>query len=175
MSVAATLRDAYALQLGADHIIDNWGFDENLPRLAGEAAEGAMGATVCAFYGENVPMMKSVVEYAQKMNPGVPQDKRLIRTVQGWGAVLLLTEALKRTGKAGTDMSGPAIVQKGFETMKDFELGIGSAPVSYTATDHRPAGKVTIYEWKGGKFSLVELVDVKGRWPEKWANEWLGW
>jgi branched-chain amino acid transport system substrate-binding protein len=59
--------------------------------------------------------------------------------------------------------------------MKDLELGIGAAPVTFTATDHRPAGKVNIYEWKGGKFTLVEDVDVKGRWPEKWATEWLGW
>ena len=175
MSVSATLRDAYALGLSANHIINNWGFDENLPRLAGEAAEGAMGATVCAFYGENVPMMKNIVEYAKKINPGVPQDKRLIRTVQGWGAVLVLADALKRADKAGGDLSGPAILEKGFETMKDLELGIGAAPVTFTATDHRPAGKVNIYEWKGGKFTLVEQVDVKGRWPEKWATEWLGW
>jgi branched-chain amino acid transport system substrate-binding protein len=175
MSVAATLRDSYALGLGAQHIINNWGFDENLPRLAAEAAEGAMGATVCAFYGENVPMMNHIVEYAKKINPGVPQDKRLIRTVQGWGAVLLMSEALKRTDKAGGDLSGPIILKNGVETLKDFELGVGSAPVTFTAADHRPAGKVTIYEWKGGKFNLVELVDLKGRWPEKWANEWLGW
>jgi branched-chain amino acid transport system substrate-binding protein len=175
MSVAATLRDAFALGLSADHIINNWGFDENLPRLAGEAAEGAMGATVCAFFGENAPMMKNIMEYAKKQNPGVAPEKRLIRTVQGWGAVLLLAEALKRTDKAGGDLSGPAILQKGFETMQDLDLGLGSAPVSFTATDHRPAGKVPIYEWRGGKFTLVEQVDVKGRWPEKWAAEWCGW
>ncbi|RJR17380.1 MAG: branched-chain amino acid ABC transporter substrate-binding protein, partial [Desulfobacteraceae bacterium] len=50
MSVSATLRDAFGLGLGADWIVNNWGFDENLPRLAGEAAEGVMGATPCAFY-----------------------------------------------------------------------------------------------------------------------------
>ena len=174
MSVAATLRDAYALGLGAEHIINNWGIDENLPRLAAEAAEGAMGAAVCAFYGENVPMMKNIVDYSKKMNPGVSQDKRLIRTVQAWGAVLLLSESLKRADKAG-DLSGPAILQKGIETLKDHDLGVGSAPVTFTATDHRPAGKVPIYEWKGGKYTLVEFVDVKGRWPEKWAKDWLGW
>jgi len=175
MSVAATLRDAYALGLGADHIMNNWGFDENLPRLAGEAAEGAMGAAVCAFFGENVPMMKEIMAYAKKLNPGVPPDKRMIRSVQGWGAVLLVAEALKRADKAGGDLSGPSILQKGFETMRDFDLGVGSAPVTYTATDHRAAGKVPVYECRGGKFTLVELVDVKGRWPEKWAREWLGW
>ena len=174
MSVAATLRDAYSLGLGADHIINNWGFDENLPRLAGEAAEGAMGAAVCAFFGEDVSKMDKVVEYAKKYNPGVPAEKRLIRTVQAWGAVMILWEALNRADKAG-DLSGESILKNGFETFKDFEIGLGAPPVTYTATDHRVAGQVPIYEWKNGAFNLVEKVDLKGRWPDKWANEWIGW
>jgi len=174
MSVAATVRDAYSLGLGADHIVNNWGFDENLPKLAGKASEGVMGAAVCAFFGENVPMMDKVVEYAKKFNPGIPSEKRLIRTVQGWGDVLILWEALKRADKAG-GLSGENILKNGFETMKDYDIGLGAAPVNFTATDHRVAGIVPIYEVKDGKFQIVEKVDLKSRWPEKWANEWLGW
>jgi branched-chain amino acid transport system substrate-binding protein len=174
MSVAATVRDAYALELGADHIVNNWGFDENLPRLAGKAAEGVMGAAVCAFFGNDVPMMDKVVEYAKKYNPGVPLEKRLIRTVQAWANVLALSEAMKRADKAG-DLSGDSIVKNGFETMKDFDIGLGVPPLNYTATDHRISGKVPIYEIKDGKFQVVEVVDLKGRWPKKWPEEWLGW
>ena len=25
------------------------------------------------------------------------------------------------------------------------------------------------------KIKLVETVDLKARWPKKWASEWLGW
>ncbi len=174
MSVAATVRDAYALGLGADHIVNNWGFDENLPRLAGKAAEGVMGAAVCAFFGNDVPMMDKVMEYAKKYNPGVPLEKRLIRTVQAWANVLALSEAMKRADKAG-DLSGESIVKNGFETMKDFDVGLGVPPLNYTSTDHRISGKVPIYEIKEGKFQVVEVVDLRGRWPEKWAKEWLGW
>lgn len=174
MSVAATLRDAYALGLGADHIVDNWGFDENLPKLAGKASEGVMGATVCAFFGENVPMMDKVVEYAKKYNPGVPLEERLNHTVQGWANVLALSEAMKRADKAG-DLSGESILKNGFETMRNFDIGLGVPPLNYTSTDHRISGRVPIYEVKDGKFQVVEVVDLKGRWPEKWANEWLGW
>ena len=174
MSVAATLRDAYALELGADHIVNNWGFDENLPRLAGKAAEGVMGAAVSAFFGNDVPMMDKVVEYAKKYNPGVPLEKRLIRSVQAWANVLALSEAMKRADKAG-DLSGESIVKNGFETMKDFDIGLGVPPLNYTATDHRISGKVPIYEIKDGKFQIVEVVDLKGRWPKKWPEEWLGW
>jgi branched-chain amino acid transport system substrate-binding protein len=133
-----------------------------------------MGAAVCAFFGENVPMMDKVVEYAKKFNPGVPMEKRLIRTVQGWGDVLILWEALKRADKAG-GLSGENILKNGFETMKDYDIGLGAAPVNFTATDHRVSGTVPIYEVKDGKFQIVEKVDLKSRWPEKWANEWLGW
>ncbi|MBW2108995.1 MAG: ABC transporter substrate-binding protein [Deltaproteobacteria bacterium] len=174
MSVAATLRDAYSLGLGADHIVNNWGFDENLPRLAGEAAEGVMGVAPCAFFGEDVPRMDKVVEYAKKYNPGVPVKKRLIRTVQAWGDVMILWEALKRADKAG-DLSGESILKNGFETLRNFDIGLGAPPITFTSTDHRVGGQVPVYEWKNGKFTLVERVDLKSRWPKKWASEWIGW
>ena len=28
---------------------------------------------------------------------------------------------------------------------------------------------------KGGKFVRLEYVNLKKRWPKKWASEWLGW
>ena len=174
MSVAATLRDAYSLGLGADHLIKCWGYDENLPKLSGKAAEGAMGCAPWAFFGLDVPLMDKVIEYAKKYNPGVPLEKRTIHTVQAWASALGLAEALKRADKAG-DLSGEGILKKGFETMKDYEIGLGIAPVTYTATDHRSQSQAKIYEYKNGKFSLIDEVDLKKRWPDKWANEWLGW
>lgn len=174
MSVAATVRDAFALDLGAEHIVNNWGFDENLPRLAGKASEGVMGATVCEFFGNDVPMMDKVVEYAGRYNPGVPLEKRLVRSIQAWANVLALWEAMKRADKAGS-LSGESILKNGFETLKGFDIGLSVPPLNYTATDHRIAGKLPIYEIKNGKFEIVEVVDLKTRWPDKWANEWLGW
>jgi branched-chain amino acid transport system substrate-binding protein len=174
MSVSATLRDSYALGLDADHIVNNWGFDENLPRLAGEAAEGVMGATPCAFYGQDYKNMDIIVETAKKYHPGIRQDKRLIRTVQAWGDALIVWEALKRADKAG-DLTGQGIMTKGFETLAGFDIGLGAAPITFKDTDHRPATGCLVQEWKGGKFQPVESVDLKERWPDKWEKEWLGW
>ena len=115
-----------------------------------------------------------MIEYAKKYNPGVPLEKRLIRTVQAWANVLGLAEAMKRADKAG-DLSGESILKNGFETMENFDVGLGVPPLNYTATDHRISGNVPIYEIKDGKFQVVEVVDLKGRWPKKWASEWLGW
>jgi branched-chain amino acid transport system substrate-binding protein len=88
-----------------------------------------------------------------------------------------LTEALKRADKAG-DLSGPGILQKGFETMKDYAIlegGLGTNPVTYTSADHRSTSIVPVYELRDGKFVFVKTIDVKARWPEKWAKEWFGW
>lgn len=179
MSVAATVRDAYALGLGVNWIVNNWGFDENLPRLAGKAAEGVMGATPCAFFGQNVKNMDLVVSSAEKYSPGVPIGKRLNRTIQAWGDALVLWEAMKRVDKKGVDLTkkgcGAAIMKEGFETMRNFDIGLGAAPISFTATDHRPATGCIVQEWKGGKFQVVEDVDLKKRWPKLWATKWLGW
>jgi len=174
MSVAATLRDAHALELDADHIIKNWGFDESLPLLAGKSAEGAIGCAPWAFFGQNVKLMDKVMEYATKYTPGIPPEKRTIHTVQAWANLLGLAEAIKRADKAG-DLSGEGILKKGFETMVDYEIGLGLAPVSFSATDHRPQSKVRVYELKTGKFSLLDEVDLKDRWPDKWKSEWIGW
>ncbi len=174
MSVSATIRDAYSLGLEAGWIINNWGFDENLPRLAGEAAEGVMGATPCAFFGQPYENMDIVIETAKKYNPGVPQEKRLIRTVQAWGDALILWEALKRADRAG-ELSGHGIMVKGFETMRNFNIGLGASPITYTATDHRPTTGCLVQEWTNGGFREVERVNLKARWPDKWEHEWHGW
>jgi len=174
MSVAATMRDAFALDLGADHIMNNWGFDENLPRLAGEAAEGAIGATPCAFYGQPVKNMDIVLEAGRKFSPGVAQETRLIRTIQAWANALVLWEAMIRADKAG-DLSGPGIMEKGFRSFDGYDIGLGAPPVTFTPTDHRPATGCLIQEWKDGKFQELARVDLKERWPEKWEKEWLGW
>jgi branched-chain amino acid transport system substrate-binding protein len=174
MSVAATIRDAYALSLGADHIIDNWGFDENLPRLAGEAAKGAMGATPCAFYGQPYKNMDIVIASAKKYNPGVPQDKRTIHTIQAWGDALITWDAMKIADKAG-DLTGQGIMKKGFESFRNYDIGLGASPITFTPTDHRPATGCLVQEWTGVDFKEVERVDLKKRWPEKWEKDWLGW
>lgn len=173
MSVAATIKDAHALELGADHIVNNWGYDENLVRLAGPAAEGVMGIAVTAFYGEKVPLMDKVLEYGKKINPGVPPEARMIRTVQSWVQVLMMAEAMKRADKAGK-LNGPGI-KEAFETFKDWTPGLGRPPITLTATDHRPGSVIPIYRVKGGKFELVKNVDLKARWPKQWDGEFFGY
>jgi branched-chain amino acid transport system substrate-binding protein len=174
MSVAATLRDAYQLGLKSDHLIQNWGFDENLIKIAGPAAEGAYGCAPWAFFGQDVKLMDKVVEYAKRYNPGVPLENRTIHTQQAYASTLGMAEAMRRADKAG-DLTGEGILRKGFETMRDYEIGLGMAPVTFTATDHRPMSLVRVYQVSDGKFNLLTEVDMKAMYPDEWANKWIGW
>ena len=174
LSVAAAIRDAFASGLEADHIANSWAFDENLIRLAGKAAEGVMGASSCAFYGEDVPLMNTITRYGQKYHPGVPAEKRLVRTIQAWANVLALREALKRADTAG-ELSGETIMKKGFETFDGVDIGLRVSPLTYTSSDHRASGEVNIYQIENQKFVYMTKIDLKGRWPDKWVKEWFGW
>jgi branched-chain amino acid transport system substrate-binding protein len=59
--------------------------------------------------------MDIVVASAKKYSPGVPQENRLIRTIQAWGNALVLWEALIRADKAGA-LTGQGIMEKGFRS-----------------------------------------------------------
>ena len=102
------------------------------------------------------------------------RDQGTARAFGGNFALMDLPVAQIAFGKAGK-LDGESILKLGFETMNNFDIGLGAAPVTFTATDHRVAGIVPIYENKGGKFQIVEKVDLKSKWPEKWAKEWIGW
>jgi branched-chain amino acid transport system substrate-binding protein len=174
MSTAATLKDAYALGLGADHIMNHWAFDENLPRLAGPAAEGAIGLIACALFIDEYPAKNRVVEYAKKLNPGVPLANRTVRDVQGWVKVTLAVEAMKIADKAGK-LNGPGI-KESFETMRNWPglKEYGGQLVTLTPTDHRYSSVVRVGRVLQGKPKTVAEIDMRAKFPDKWAS-WLGW
>jgi len=174
MSVSAAIKDAYALGLGADHIINNWGFDENLVKLGGPAVEGAMGLIACALFIDEYPAKKKVLEYGKKLNPGIPLENRLIRTIQGWVKVTLAVEAMKKADKAGK-LNGPGI-KDAFETFKDWPglKEFGGQLVTITPTDHRYSSIVRVGRVVKGKPQTVGEIDMRAKFPDKWAS-WLGW
>ncbi len=177
MSVATAVKDAYALQLEADHIMNNWGFDKNLVRMTGPAGEGVIGCASCAFLGDDVPYMDKVIEYTQKVNPAVSLEKRDIRTVQAWVKVSLACAGLQRADKAGK-LDGPGI-KASLESLRDWypfdkENALGRPPTTITSTDHRPSPVSLLYTIKDGKITFFTKINMKEKFPDKWQS-WLGW
>jgi len=161
-STAVILKDAAKLGLDTKFIINVWGFDENLPKLAGDAVkERAYGMGPFAMWGADVPGMKAPMEIHEAKHP---DDSHTVHYIQGWSSMMVMWEGLKRA-KA---LDGPS-VKAAIETLKDYDTGGLTAPVTYTPTDHRPNTTLNINMMDAeGKIVTVKSVTLERR------PEWLG-
>jgi branched-chain amino acid transport system substrate-binding protein len=122
-------------------------------KLAGEAAEGrAFGMVPVAPFGADVPGMKDVVASAGG-------QAYSLHYVKAWVSMMVMNEGLKRAQKAGK-LDAPGL-KAALETIKDFDTGGLTAPITYSATDHRPNTTLTIYTvGKGGKMEKVKEMSM---------------
>jgi branched-chain amino acid transport system substrate-binding protein len=160
---SVVLRDAKKLGLATKWGSNTWGFGENLIAVAREAAEGVVAAMLNPPFGASVPGMAKVVEFHKKNHPADTHDTNYVR---GWSYVMVWAEGLKRADKANA-LTGEGI-KAALETLKDFDLAGLAAPVTYSAIDHRPTTKVSLYQIQGGK--IVKLGDQE----QARKQEWLG-
>ncbi|MGA6992932.1 MAG: ABC transporter substrate-binding protein [Candidatus Deferrimicrobiaceae bacterium] len=158
-SAAVIIKDAKKLGLKTKFLVNIWGNDEDLVKIAGDAAEGTLGLQAAAVYGDDVPGMKLIKEVTK----GEHQNTHYVR---GWVSMMALCEALKIADKNG-QLNGPG-VKAALETFKDFDTGGLTSKLTYTAGDHRPNMSAKVYEYKGGKTVLKATIEL----PRK--AEWLG-
>lgn len=161
--VSLVLKGAKALGLATKFGSNPYGFSEQLPLVAKETAEGVTGVVPHMPYGENVPGMKTLLDYHKANHPTDTHDALYVR---GWASATVWIEALKRADKAGK-LTGEG-VRAAVETLNNFDLGGLASPVTWTATDHRPATKTAIYQVQGGKLVKIKEYDMPRR------PDWLG-
>ncbi len=151
--VPVVLKDSYKLGLKTRYVVNNYGIDERTPSLAGEAGEGVMGIADIAYWGDDVPGMKILMDFHNKHHPN---DTHYSAYMRGWLWTLLAVEAIKR---AGSDLTGDA-VKKALESLRDFDTWGLTPPFTYTADDHRPTTRAKLYVIKGGKLVPMREVSV---------------
>ena len=161
--VSLVLKGAKALGLTTRFGSNPYGFSEQLPLVAKEAAEGVTGVMPHVPFGTPVPGMKALEDFHKANHPTDTHDAMYVR---GWASATVWVEALKRADKAGK-LTGEG-VRAALETFKDFDLGGLTSPVTWTATDHRPSTTTAVFMVKDGK--LVKVKDYT--FPRK--PEWLG-
>jgi len=161
-STAVIIKDAAKLGLDSKFLVNVWGFDENLVRLTGDAAkERVYGMGPFAMWGTDVPGMKPIMEMHETKHP---DDTHTVHYVQGWCSMMVMWEGLKRASA----LDGPS-VKAALETLKDFDTGGLTAPVTYTPTDHRPNTTLNINKIdEDGNIVTVKTVTMERR------PEWLG-
>jgi branched-chain amino acid transport system substrate-binding protein len=160
--VPVVLKDSYKLGLKTRYVVWNYGFDERTPSLAGEAAEGLVGIADIAFWGDDVPGMKILMEFHLKHHP---HDTHEAPYMRGWLWTLLAVEAIRRAG----DNPSSEAIKAALESLRDFDPWGLTPPFTHTADDHRPTTRARLYVVNGGR--LVRLRDVEV--PRHKA--WLGW
>lgn len=153
-SCAVIVRDAGKIGLDTRFIMNTWGFDETFLRKAGNYANGrTYGVVPCALWGDNVPGMKNIMEAHGKYRSA---KSHTVHYVKGWLSIMTMAEGIK---KAGDDLTGPG-VKDALETLKGFNMGNLSAPITYTKKDHRPNTKLKIYKIEAGEYQLVTEIGM---------------
>jgi len=158
-STSVILKSAKNIGMETTFFTNIWGSDENLPKLAGEDADGAYSNQAAAVYGDDVPGMKAIMELTDNQ----PQMTHFTR---GFVSVLVMAEGLKRAAAKG-GITGESL-KNALETLRDFDpMGLAPA-ISYFPDDHRPNMAVFLYTIKDGKLTFVKEQILERR------ADWLG-
>lgn len=158
-STAVIMKDAQKLGMTCTFLTNIWSSDENIFKLAGDAANGHFGLQGGVIYGQDVPGMKIIRELTK-------EEPQMTHYVRGFVSAMVMCEGMKMA-KATGEVTGESI-KAALETMRDFDPQ-GLAPaISYFADDHRPNLSVNITAFTGGKLEFVKTETLERK------KEWLG-
>ena len=159
-STAVIMKDAQKLGMTCTFLTNIWSSDENIFKLAGDAANGHFGLQGGVIYGQDVPGMKALMAVAK-------DQPQMTHYVRGFVSMLVMGEGLRLAAAKGP-LTGPSI-KAALESMTDYDP-LGLAPkVTFLPTDHRPSMAVFLYKISGGKLTFVaqESLDRKAEWLGK--------
>ncbi|MBE9546678.1 MAG: ABC transporter substrate-binding protein [Proteobacteria bacterium] len=148
-AASVILKYARKLELKTRFIGLNWCADEKLIALAGEAAEGFTGTAPFIFTDVNIPGIRKILEYNRRK--GVDIEGYILRHIQGWTTAEVMLEGVRR---AGNDLSGSGI-KKGLESIRGYNTGGITAPVTFAPSDHRGCKKLKLVRVVDGKWQLI--------------------
>ena len=158
-STAVILKDAAKLKMDCTFFINIWGIDENLIKLAGDAANGNIGNLGSVTYDDDT----EGVTLIRKLTGGEHQMSHYLR---GFASMLVMAEGMKMAAAKG-QLDGPGI-KAALETVRDYDpMGL-TPPISYFPADHRPTMSVFIYRVEDGRLVKVASPSLERR------ADWLG-
>jgi branched-chain amino acid transport system substrate-binding protein len=137
----------------------NWCGDELFVTGAGPASEGVIAVMPFAPPTGAAEGLQDLVTFTG----GQAQlEAKGLRYVQGWFTMATMAEGVRKALEAadGGDITGPD-VKAALETVKDFETGGVSRPITFTETNHAGMPSTPLYVVKGGKFEkLADEIDI---------------
>jgi branched-chain amino acid transport system substrate-binding protein len=147
---ALLLKDAKRLGMEDVQVVClNWCADENLINLAGDAAEGVVGTLPFTPPTVDVPGLADPRAFLEAQ--GKDLNEVGLHYSQGWWTMAVMTEGIRRVVANGDEITGENI-RAALETLKDFDTGGVTAPITFTATDHRGNRSLRIFKVQDGQW-----------------------
>jgi branched-chain amino acid transport system substrate-binding protein len=179
-SASVIVRDAKAAALTTRFVVNVWGFDENMIKLIGAAADGVLASNPSVYYGEPAAGMPKLLDVLRRFHGkeptftwGTTQTPFIASYVRGWLNVQMLKKGLEiivdnwDTYSRLGGFSGPS-VRSALETLKDWDPDGLAARISLTRADHRPSTTTRIVTVRNGRIVVLKQMTVERR------KDWLG-
>jgi len=171
-SVISLLKSCATVGVDVQFLANIWGYDENVMRAAGDAADGVVWVVAAAPWGTEVPGMATVREISKMSDPDGTEGRRL-HYMRGVCSVFYMKDAMVWADENG-GITGPNI-KAGMEQMREHvPAGLEGVclPSTWTETDHRGTTTVLVYRGQvaGDQRDMehVATIEIERR------PEWLG-
>ena len=151
---AISIKELSRLRFPMDHMVSFvWGGGESDVNVAGwDTAEGYQ-ALQFAGVGKDHQVIKDIIAmYKADGKPEPEQMKQSVYYNRGVFTGALHSRAIAHAIAAKGEKATGADVRKGFESIKDFDLGGFLPPVTITPEDHEGGGYVQVWQIQGGKW-----------------------
>lgn len=149
---AVLLKDAQSQGFEAQFICLNWCADEILVNLAGDAAEGVMGAIPFAPPSSPVAGHDEAKKFLE--GQGKTLDEATLHYTQGWWTMATMVEGIRRVLEEGKEVNGENI-RAALEGMQNFSTGDVTSDISFSSTSHRGNDSLKLYQVQDGKWIQV--------------------
>ncbi|MFQ5614153.1 MAG: ABC transporter substrate-binding protein [Anaerolineae bacterium] len=155
---ALLAKNAASLGLEAKIICLNWCADELFVDLAGDAAEGVVGAIPFTPPSFEVAGMKDMAEFNKAK--GTTLQAQGVRYVQGWLTMQVMAEGIKRVLDSGQELTGEN-VRAALEGISNYSTGDITAPLTFTPDNHAGNKALRMFEVQNGQWQPIsDYIDV---------------
>ena len=146
------VKDVLSQGMDVQVVCLNWCADELFVSLAGDAAEGVVGAL--PFTPPSVPVdgHKDPAKWLE--DHGSSLEEKGLHYVQGWWTMALMSEGIAMVIRDGNDVTGENI-RAALESLTDFDTGGVTAPISFSSTSHKGNDALRLFKVEGGKWAQV--------------------
>ena len=149
---AVMIKDAVSQGSDVQFVCLNWCADEGMVELAGDAAEGVVGAIPFTPISYHVPGHDDAAAWLEEN--GGSLDEVGLHYTQGWWTMATMAEGIEIVLKNGDDLTG-ANIKAALETLSNFDTGGVTSPLTFTSSSHRGSDALRLYQVEGGVWNGI--------------------